>query len=319
MKSCWPAPWSATAALLLVLTGCAVAPPEPASPGPARVEVQQLELHTAADRRVPIRVAYPDRGRGLPIVLFSHGAYSSKDDYAPILDAWAERGYVVVAPTHPDSTKMGTKRGENTRNAQPSRLEDMKLVLDRWTEIEGRVPALQGRVDVERVAATGHSFGGWIAQTLGGATTGDPAGGATIDTGRDPRVDVVIVFAGPGVLQPVLRPADFAALRTPALVTVGTNDLAQTPDASGYEFRRQPFDLAPSGDKFLLVLRDADHYLGGMVGRDDLPKSPNGEAYVQTFNEVSLAFLDAYLKNDAKAREVLGRDRAGEFGRIERK
>ena len=46
----------------------------------------------------------------------------------------------------------------------------------------------------------------------------------------------------------------------------------------------------------------ADHYLGGMVGRDDLPKSPDGSAYVAAFDELSGLFLDAWLKDDARAR-----------------
>ncbi len=304
----------------LALVACASGPDLYGSAPPARVEVQQLELRDAADRRVPIRVAYPDRGTALPLVLFSHGAYSSKDDYAPILDAWAAYGYVVVAPTHPDSTKMGMKRGDPAAGrTQPQRLVDMKLVVDQWREIEQRVPALQGRVDTRRIAAAGHSYGGWIAQTLGGGTTADPASGATVTTGRDPRVSVVVVFSGPGALPPVLRPEDFRALSVPALVTVGTNDLAMTPGLTGYRLRRQPFDFAPPGDKYLLALRDADHYLGGTVGRDDLPKQPDGPAYVAEFNAVALAFLDAYLKGDAAARRYLERDEVGEFGRLERK
>jgi dienelactone hydrolase len=316
-------PFGAHAAALLAmlaLAGCASGPDLYGAGDPARVEVQQLELRDAADRRVPVRVAYPDRGTQLPIVLFSHGAYSSKDDYAPLLDAWAAHGYVVVAPTHPDSTKMGMKRGDPAAGrAQPQRLVDMKLIVDQWAEIEHRVPALKGRADPRRIAATGHSYGGWIAQTLGGATTGDPATGATVTTGRDPRVSVVVVFSGPGTLPPVLREEDFRALQLPALVTVGTDDLAMSPALTGYQLRRQPFDLASPGNKYLLTLRGADHYLGGTVGRDDLPKSPNGPAYVAEFNAVVLAFLDAYLKGDATARRFLERDEVGEFGRLERK
>jgi dienelactone hydrolase len=313
----------ARAALLaaaFALSGCASGPDLYGADDPGRVAVQQLELRDAADRRVPVRIAYPEQGTQLPIVLFSHGAYSSKDDYAPILDAWAAHGYVVVAATHPDSTKMGMKRGDPAAGrTQPQRLVDLKLIVDQWAEIEQRVPALQGRVDPRRVAATGHSYGGWIAQTLGGATTTDPATGGTVTTGRDPRISAVIVFSGPGALPPVLRPEDFRALALPTLVTVGTNDLAMTPGLSGYEFRRQPFDLAAPGDKYLLVLRDADHYLGGMVGRDDLPKSPNGPAYVAEFNAVALAFLDAHLKGNAAARRYLEDDQIGAFGRLERR
>lgn len=312
----------AVAALVLgtVLTACGGGPKLYGAADPAAVEVRQLDLRDPSDRRVPIRVAYPDRGRALPLVLFSHGAYSSKDDYGPILDAWAAHGYVVVAPTHPDSVQLGVKRGEPTgARVTTQRLIDMKLIVDQWAQIEARIPALAGRVDTRKIAAAGHSYGGWIAQTLGGATTAEPSTGATVTTGRDSRISAVIVFAGPGALPPVLRPEDWKGLAVPTLVTVGTQDLAQGQGVSGYAFRRQPFDYAPAGDKYLLVQRDADHYLGGMVCRDDLPKQPNGPTWIAEFNAASLAFLDAYLKADPRARRYLQGTEVGEFGRLERK
>lgn len=312
---------ASTALAALALAGCVTRPAALyGADGEDTVRVQQLELRDAADRRVPVRIAYPASGTALPVVLFSHGAYSSKDDYAPLLDHWAAHGYVVIAPTHPDSTKLGMQRGDPAAGRMwPVRVADLRLVVARLAEIEQRVPDLAGRIDTTRIAAAGHSYGGLVAQTLGGATRYDPASNATVTSGREPRVAAVIVFSGAGRMAPTLRADDWQGLKVPTLVTVGTNDLEQAPDRTGYEWRREPFDLAPPGDKYLLVLRDADHYLGGTVGRDDLARSPNGAAYLGEFNATAVAFLDAYLKKDARARRFLARDTVGTFGRLERK
>ena len=311
--------------LLAALAACGGAAGLYAPRDSAAVARAELELVDPTGRRVPLRVTYPESGTRLPVVLFSHGAYSSKDDYDAILDGWAAAGYVVLAPTHPDSTKLGGRRGvPPPPNATSQRLIDLKLALDTVRELPTRVPALAGRVDGTRVAATGHSYGGWIAQTLGGASYFDPATNATVTTGRDARVSAVVVFAGPGRIPPVLRTEDWQTLKLPTLVTVGTQDLAQLPGQDGYRFRREPFDLAPPGDKYLLVQDGADHYLGGRVGRDDLPRAPQGDAYVAEFLAVTTAFLDAYLREDRRAREFLAaagtEARAiGEHGKLQRK
>ena len=65
----------------LTLTACASLPE-------AR-EPQRFDMSLAIDhsRTLPLRVWAPMRGRGLPLVLFSHGAYSSGEDYDPLLAA----------------------------------------------------------------------------------------------------------------------------------------------------------------------------------------------------------------------------------------
>lgn len=274
---------------------------------PMALPIAQLDtqLTDAADGRgIPLRIAYPTSGRELPVVLFSHGAFSSGHDYDPLLDAWARRGYVVIAPTHRDSISLGTARGSGDPRHFPWRLDDMNVVLRELDRVIAAVPGLAGRTDRARIAATGHSFGGLIAQILGGATYFDPATRQAVSR-ADPRVQAVIIFSGAGAFPPILRNEDFAALQKPALVTVGTEDLPQAPGLSGYEWRRQPWDLAAPGDKYLLTLEGADHYLGGMVGRDDLLPAARGPQYVAAFNEVSAAFLDACLRKDATAREWL--------------
>lgn len=253
---------------------------------------------------MPVRVAAPRTGKRLPVVVFSHGAYSSKDDYSPILDHWAAKGYVVIAVTHRDSTRLGTARGTNDPRFMAWRIADIRLAIDRLDDSLAALPDLSARTDRTRLAVAGHSFGGLIAQTIGGATLRNPALGKA-ESHRHPAVRAVIIFSGAGAMAPVLTAEDFFALQLPTLVTVGTEDLKQAPDLSGYAWRRQPYDLISPGNKYLLTLEGADHYLGGMVGRDDLPKSEHGADYLTAFNAASTLFLDAWLRDDKQARRRL--------------
>ncbi len=283
------------AACTFTLLGTAAAS---ATPSAASITVTDTEVARATNAAaMPVRIVAPRSGRTLPVVVFSHGAYSSKDDYSVLLDHWAAHGYVVIAVTHRDSTRLGTARGSNDPRYMGWRLDDMKQVLYSLPQLVSAVPGLAERTDLSKIAATGHSFGGLIAQTLAGATLRDPLTGAAISH-REPAIRAAIVFSGAGAMPPVLGAEDFAALAVPALVTVGTEDLKQAPNLSGYEWRRQPYDLFPSGRKYLLTLDGADHYLGGAVGRDDLTRSMQADDFVAAFQAASTLFLDAWLKDD---------------------
>lgn len=289
-----------TAASALVLGACRSLPPDGAA---QRLDV---ELPLEGERPLPVRVWAPVSGRRLPVVLFSHGAYSSGEDYDLLLEAWARAGFVVLAPTHRDSTRLGTRRGSQEPRWFGWRLDDMHALATRLDAIAAAAPALRGRLDATRLAATGHSFGGLVAQTLGGASFRDLAADRTVSR-PVPGVRAVIIFSGAGAMAPLLAPADFAALQLPTLVTVGSEDLAQAPGLTGYQWRRQPYDLIAPGNKYLLSLEGADHYLGGAVGRDDLPRSPQAERYVAAFNAASIAFLRAYVAGESSARQALER------------
>lgn len=260
-----------------------------------QVAIDDIRLPLEGQREVPLRVFHPRSGRRLPVVLFSHGAYSSGQDYDVLLRAWSAAGYVVLAPTHRDSTRLGVARGSSDPRFFAWRLDDMETIAARLPQIVERIPALASRLDAARMAAAGHSFGGLVAQTLGGATYKDLASDRTVSR-RLAAVRAVIVLSGAGVMEPLLRASDFSTLTLPTLVTVGSEDLAQAPGLTGYAWRRQPFDLIPPGDKYLLTLAGADHYLGGAVGRDDLPRSPNASRYVEAVNGTVTRFLVRYLR-----------------------
>lgn len=281
--------------------GPATAPRDPTSASSATAVLRTTLAVPAESREIPVRIGYPVRGKGVRVVLFSHGAFSSGDDYDPILDPWVAAGYVVIAPTHRDSTRLGGRRGSGDARHFAWRLDDMERLLANLDTLLERVPGLRARIRLDRIAATGHSFGGLVAQTIAGGTYFDPASDRTVSR-RDPRIVAALVFSGAGPFPPSLREGDFAGIRVPLLVTVGTNDLKQAPDLTGYEWRRKPFDLAPAdGSKYLLVLDGADHYLGGRVGRDDLPVDPRSDEYLAAFRRVSTQFLDRYLGDDPRA------------------
>ncbi len=244
----------AVALVLFSLEGCA-SWRSASAPVAAAVAIAQFDLEDASrPRTIPVRVAYPrGGGRALPVVIFSHGAYSSKDDYAPVTDAWAARGYVVVSVTHSDSVSLGALRGKPTPGAWSGRVADVRYLLAHLDVLGTRVPALRGRIDAERIALAGHSLGGMVAQAFGGMTGMNPETHQRYAL-RDRRIRAIVVLSGVGPMPPATQAADFATLDTPLFVSVGTRDLAmpQIVAKDGLELRREPFELAPSGHKYLL-------------------------------------------------------------------
>ena len=301
-------PWHRTLYALAVLVGLSSslsASDGNASKGPSNHGeslIEQQGMLTVADREQPYALIAPTSGERLPIVLFSHGAYSSKDLYLDILRPWAQAGFIVIAPTHADSVSLGTVRGGQNPSFYAWRVADLQAIIDQLPRLL-TAARLMERADPTRIAATGHSFGGWVAQTRAGATSNDPTGGTVAI--NEPRIKMAILHSAAGVMPGLLTNENFNAMKVPVLVTVGTDDLAQMPGLSGYEWRREPFDLLGSRERWLLVQEGADHYLGGRVGRDDLPRSPNAEDYLQDFLWLSTLALRAWLAEDRDAQETL--------------
>ena len=306
--------------LLCVITiaaasvACTPPPPTPsweipsltsfASPGSHRVVVDELDLsNPELGKRLGVRVSFPRAAGRFPVVLFSHGAYSSKDLYDPILDHWASHGYVVLAPTHRDSTTLGVSRGDpSVAKHWPERMADLSFLLNSIGEIETMVGGLAGKPDLSRVAASGHSLGGLTAMALAGVQV---RGEQTARTSyRDSRVKAAIFVSPPGALPNLVDAAGFSAIQVPALYTTSTEDLLMLPDTT-WEWHKDGYQAAPRGDKYLLVLKGADHYLGGAVGRDDLQRHPMADDYLDVTNGLSTAFLDTYLKQNDRGRQML--------------
>jgi predicted dienelactone hydrolase len=310
-------------ALCLLLPGCGEELPRPeVTPlSTPVVDLQALykwgggpyQVAVAPELRLPdpgrenglsINVYYPADAEGaLPVLLFSHGNFSSYNDYDKLISHWVSHGYVVLAPLHRDANRaylgntVDLLRHGNLGIIE-ARRADLLTVLDSLAEIETLVPQLAGRLDPHRVAATGHSFGAFNAQQLGGAAALDTDSGA-YRVVADPRIKAVLAISPPGPMFDEIDEGSWRTQQAPTLMTTGTWDSNAWfwPD---WRSHTTSYNTAAPGNQYLLVVQGADHYLGNLICRLDLDEQSQWDALAM-INTMSIAFLDAYVLGDPAA------------------
>lgn len=169
---------------------------------PAAAATMLLATVSATDNAAPA-----DLG-ALPVVIWSPGLGTPRWLASGLAADIASRGYVVVTIDHTGEApavalpngrlvlgETPTRDPDYMRSALTTRVTDMRLVLDRLTTL----PLIGDRVDTNRIAAAGHSYGGQTAVTAAAA---------------DPRIRTVLVLDGsagwdgvadvPDLEQPVL-------------------------------------------------------------------------------------------------------------------
>jgi pimeloyl-ACP methyl ester carboxylesterase len=274
------------------------------------------------DRLVDLemKVSAPATGDDLPIILLSHGHgvanfLSSLRGYGPLADFWAAHGFVVIQPTHLDSTALGLRESGDPEAPMflRSRATDMSHILDHLDDIEATVPGLAGRLDRDRIAVAGHSLGGSTASMLLGAQALDPNDHNDKDL-SDSRIKAGVVISAAGVGNdghlsawaaenyPVLKYFDFSTMTTPALVVAGDQDINfNFSNRLGYRADAYSHSPAP---KSLLMIFGAQHMLGGISGYDALETSTEDHEdpeRVAAVRALCWAYLWSQLYPDDKA------------------
>lgn len=261
------------------------------------------------DRELPVKVYLPVAKSPAPVVLFSHGLGGNREGSAFLGKHWSARGYVAVFLQHPGSDDSvwrdvpvagrlaALREAANLKNTV-LRFEDVPAVLDqleKWNGESGHI--LQGRLDLSRVGMSGHSFGAVTTQGVSGQSA--LLGGQKF---LEPRIKAAVIMS-PSVPQVGAAERAFGGVKIPWLLMTGTQDSAPI-GGQTIESRRGVYPALPVGDKFELVLHNAEHsaFTDRALPGDRQARNPNHHRAILA---LSTAFWDAYVQGNADAQAWL--------------
>jgi hypothetical protein len=136
-----------------------------------------------------------------PVMIFIHGTGGYRAQSLRQVTHWASHGYVVMAMDHP-----GLNLGDLLSFQMAQNLTgDITVMLDALNALEGDLAFLEGHMDLENMAMSGHSAGGTaikgeghrakvlIPMAAGGTTAGDMLAYSVVLAAED---DSIIDYSG---------------------------------------------------------------------------------------------------------------------------
>lgn len=244
--------------------------------------------------RVNAAVNAPER---LPLVVHSHGHSECGVASAYLHERLAAEGYIVVAPDHEDAANCRILGGtaekdewnpwKTTLENVPHRPYDITAVIDEMVRLDAaRGTPFFRRIDTTRIAASGHSIGAWTVAAVSGG----------IPALEDARIGATLLWS-----PPYLQPSSlYEFAQAPVMHLYGMNEAAfLSPAARDYTF------MHSAAPKMLGYIGDVGHYaftnfVCAFYGSTDACVAINPAA--RSTVELSLAFLDGFVRDDAAAR-----------------
>lgn len=236
------------------------------------------EIWTLGGIAVDTLLLAPDSREPLPLVLYLPGLGEGAEAGEVWRRAWAEAGYAVLSLQPAElGTAAWTKPPEESARTAEDRDRLRRAGLDREDRIreQYRAPALNRHlaiarqalaelrrrvaagqahnIDASRVVIAGYDIGAQTAAALAGEHV------AGLAPTRDPAIAAAILLSPHVELGAGTGRERFAAMTQPFLTVTGTEDDDPNRLVSTPGLRRVPWQSAPAGDKYLLVLENGTH------------------------------------------------------------
>lgn len=295
-------------ALMLFISACSQLPTKETQALAAKGElgISTLEAVTIAadgdNRELSLRIIMPSAAGPFPLIVLSHGTFSSNLRYDLVANYWAQHGYVVLMPQHPDANYGFTPKSidDMLQNIE-TRIIDLQRVLDGLQFIEAQNAELDGKIDHDHYIAAGHSIGAMIAMRVTGLVIQN-VGTDTTKATTESRFQLLVMLSDPGKMRQMPLTA-WTGSTVPTFMSTGSEDYGLM---GAREEPKNPNIIVSANnsvDRYQLLLDKGDHYFGGLVQKE-VAAEPDHEG-LRIFNETSVMFLDAYSKDDREALKYL--------------
>ena len=249
-----------------------------------------------------------------PFIIWSHGLGGGRDGAGFISRFLVEYGYFVMhiqhdgtdtslwegKPGHPWDVIRATKI---TREVTLDRYKDVPFVLDQLETLEDEHEMLKGQIDYNALGMSGHSFGALTSQVMAGQLF--PNEHDALTSYKEARFKAAILYSFSGMthLTDVSPDQLFSGMDIPLYFMTGTEDDSPI-SGQDYTHRLPAYEQTGSKNKHLLIIEDGDHMV--FTGsRGKLAFNPKREVQEELIQSRSLAFWEAYLKGNKKAKEWL--------------
>ncbi len=225
-----------------------------------------------------LKSAFPVRQ---PLVIFSHGFRGYNAQTRFLMKAFADAGYLVIAPNHKDAIKYGLAKRQLSFSKISSWSAD--TYKDREEDIRRLVNALHmdptwnSRIDWTKLALAGHSLGGYTVLGLAGAWP----------SWKLPGVRAVIAlspYTNPFIMRHTLDNID-----VPVMYQSGTRDSWIKPFVKN---ENGAFGKTPSPAVYV-EFKHANHFAWSNFNRDSRQKDLISHYCVQFLNKYVLAEINA--------------------------
>ncbi|MBW7865103.1 MAG: dienelactone hydrolase family protein [Candidatus Hydrogenedentes bacterium] len=237
-----------------------------------------------------------------PLLLFSHGNGGLRMQNAFWCEHMASHGYIVMAPDHTGNCAatfvdgalvLFENSGDGRTRSAADRPKDLSFLIDEMGRLNaGNDSRFLGRVDLEKIGAAGHSFGGFTCSWLVNA---------------DPRVKAIAPMAG------AAPAADRTNYDCPLLLFIAAED--DTLGAGRMEDLRRYYEES-KGPRYSVEFKNGGHFsftemhqlkpdFGDGVGKgkrvtngEPLDYTPMETVY-RLVNGYTTAFFGRYLRGQA--------------------
>lgn len=326
--------------------------PDIRATGPSTVSTQTLMLEDSRRGRLyPVDIYSPQNlsliEGDIPVVVLSHGLGSSRVNFRDFAEHIASYGFVVALPEHIGSNQ---EQQEAVKRWLANELYKIEEFIDRPQDISFLLDELerlnesefQGRLNTNQVGVIGHSFGGYTALVLAGATIdfarlrrlcqldneveadagfvlilacsslvleSSPEANQLLTSGelQDDRVALVVAF---NPVSYLFGESGMSRIQVPVVIGGGTVDVA-TPILRE---QAEPFSWLATPDKYLVVAERFSHgaQLTNLINRAFFSVDELGENIEMTRQEtramvaaLTVAFAKVYVAGDQTYRPFL--------------